>query len=256
MSFCGLWVPAIGVTTYMHFRAACPLGKRPQARGLSLAGVEELDGVGRADGLADLVVAVQERDGLGPGHAPQPDRGWVLAGPPLGELVQACCALLGLDRGADGPEVTSDDVSVLAGRTAEAAAQQVDHAGRHLGHLPRGGDRVWQALRAVSDGHAHVGHATVPDLGAYVQPLLGTFRAVTGPDPQDVSLATDPHTADHVEGIVGDLAVTDLDDDSVDEDHRVDPVQRTGLPLVRLRGHLVGDLAEGLVARLWRRRPW
>ncbi len=53
-----------------------------------------------------------------------------------------------------------------------------------------------------------------------------------------------------VDGPVGDLAVADLDVDAVDEQHRIDRVQRPVLPLGHAVEHPVGDVADGLPRHL------
>jgi hypothetical protein len=51
------------VTRYRHFRAALLGGEMASGLdGSSVTGVEALDGVGRAQHLADLDVAIEERD--------------------------------------------------------------------------------------------------------------------------------------------------------------------------------------------------
>jgi hypothetical protein len=77
-----------------------------------------------------------------------------------------------------------------------------------------------------------------------VQPVLRALpgaAALAGPDTQDVAVAVDADPDDHVEGPVGDLPVTDLEMDRVDEQHRIHAVQGPMLPLGHLLDHLVGD---------------
>ena len=68
-------------------------------------------------------------------------------------------------------------------------------------------------------------------LGEYPEPVLGALTTSADPEPQDVPLAihADPHSC--LDRPVGDLAVTDLDHDRVDEDHRVDAIERAAEPI-------------------------
>ncbi len=58
----------------------------------------------------------------------------------------------------------------------------------------------------------------------------------------------DGDTDDHVDRPVGDLPVADLHHQRVDEDHRVDGVQRSSAPLGHLFQHQVGDPRDGVLA--------
>jgi hypothetical protein len=92
--------------------------------------------------------------------------------------------------------------------------------------------------------------ATVLDLGEHGEPELGAFAALAGPQAEDVALAVDGDADGGVDRPVGDLAVADLDDHGVDEDHRIDALQRAGLPLGQLTQHGVGDLGDRLPRHL------
>ena len=59
-----------------------------------------------------------------------------------------------------------------------------------------------------------------------LQPELRALAAVAGPQPQDVAFPGHGDPDGHVDRFVPDLPVADLDHDRVDEDHRVDRVQR------------------------------
>jgi hypothetical protein len=84
-----------------------------------------------------------------------------------------------------------------------------------------------------------------------VSTLIGELRALStgaGPQPQDVLLSGQADPDRGVDRAVGDLAVTDLDHDRVDEDRGVDLVQGPGGPGLHLLDHLVGDPADRLLA--------
>src|SRR3954447_8748695 len=82
--------------------------------------------------------------------------------------------------------------------------------------------------------------AAVLDLGEHREPELGALAAVTGPQTEDVAFAVDGDADRDVDGLVDHLPVADLDHDGVDEQHRVDPVQRPGRPVGHLGHDLVG----------------
>lgn len=126
----------------------------------------------------------------------------------------------------------------------------MDAAGLHDGLRPDGVDRVGQALEAVADHDAGVGDAAVLQLGQHPQPVLGALGAVAGPHPQDLPLSLDRDGEGEVDRAVGDLAVADLHMDRVDEDHRVDRVQRSGLPLDQALDDAVGDRGDGGLGNL------
>lgn len=52
-----------------------------------------------------------------------------------------------------------------------------------------GTDRVGKSLQPVADEHEDIAHAAVLDLGEDVQPVLGSFTAVAGPQPEDLASA-------------------------------------------------------------------
>ena len=73
--------------------------------------------------------------------------------------------------------------------------------------------------------------------------------------PEDVAFPAHGDPDDDIDRLVADLPVADLDHDRVDEDHRIDRVQRPVAPLGHLLDHLVGDLGDRLLATPRRRRP-
>ena len=97
---------------------------------------------------------------------------------------------------------------------------------------------------AVAADDAHIGDTTVLDLGEHRQPVLGSLAALAGPQPKDVAVTVDGDTNGHLDRPVGDLAIADLDEDRVDEHHRIDRVERTRLPVSDLAENPVSDLAE------------
>ena len=87
-------------------------------------------------------------------------------------------------------------------------------------------DRLGQPFEAVADDDADILDAAVEDLAQHLVPVLGAFRAIAGPEAEDVPLALEGDADDGVDRPVGDLAVPDLDPDRVNEHNRVDRVER------------------------------
>src|SRR5262245_15425756 len=69
---------------------------------------------------------------------------------------------------------------------------------------------------------------------------------VPSPQPQNVVVTLAGDRQSDIDGPVGDLPVADLHVHRVDEDHRVDNVQRPVLPLGHALNHLGGDGGDGL----------
>ncbi|GAA2425196.1 hypothetical protein GCM10010421_09810 [Streptomyces glaucus] len=101
-------------------------------------------------------------------------------------------------------------------------------------------DGAGQALESVADEHAHVLDAPVPDPGQGLEPVLGAFAAA-GPRTGNLARAVHRDRQGDVDRPVRHLPVAHLHVHAVDEDHRMDRVQRPVLPL----GHLVHDLVGG-----------
>jgi hypothetical protein len=76
--------------------------------------------------------------------------------------------------------------------------------------------------------------------------VLGALAAVAGPQPENLAPAFGGDGQGHVDGPVGDGAVADLHVDGVNQDHRIDGVQRAALPFGHALEDLVGDGGDGL----------
>jgi hypothetical protein len=126
----------------------------------------------------------------------------------------------------------------------------VHDAGQDEGGRPDLTDRVGQALQPVADQHQHILDAAVLDLGEDLQPELRALAALAGPQAEDVAGALGGDGQGHVDGAVDHRAVADLDVDGVDEDDRVDGVQRPVLPLGHAVHDLVGDRGDRLAGDL------
>ena len=143
-----------------------------------------------------------------------------------------------------------DRVAVLAAGVAETVADQVNDALLHDRLLPRRVDRFRKPFETVADGDQDVLDATVLQLGEYLQPEPRPFAAITGPDPQNLPLPGRGDAHHDIERGVADLPVSDLDHDRVDEDHRVERVQRSGGPLRELGGDLLRDPTDRVFGHL------
>lgn len=87
--------------------------------------------------------------------------------------------------------------------------------------------------------------------GEHRQPELGALATRgSDPQPQDVAFAIDGDPDGDVDRTVGHLTVADLDEQRIDEDHRVDTVKGPVLPLHHRLDDLVGDATD----RLFRHR--
>ncbi|GAA5005784.1 hypothetical protein GCM10023317_40410 [Actinopolymorpha pittospori] len=86
-------------------------------------------------------------------------------------------------------------------------------------------------MRRISGGNAKNGvncshadrHSLLSQAG---HPMFGALTAGADPHPEHVPLAGEVHPDRDLDGPVGDLPVPDLDVDSVDQHHRIEPVQR------------------------------
>ena len=120
----------------------------------------------------------------------------------------------------------------------------------HVGQRPGGPDRLGEALQPVAAHDEGVGDAAVAQLGEHRHPELGALPAGgSDPHPQHVAFAVQVDAHRHVDGPVGDLAVADLHHDGVDQDHRIDPVQRPVLPGDQVLDDRVGDPARSCPGR-------
>ena len=119
------------------------------------------------------------------------------------------------------------------------------------GNTPATGVR--QPLQAVADDEEHIDHAAVLDVGQHTHPELRRLaRTVAGPQPEHVPVPVQVDPDRGVERLVADLPVTNLDHDRVDEDRRIDPLQRPGGPRLHVLDDLVGDPADSVLGH---RRP-
>src|SRR3954449_9220665 len=109
--------------------------------------------------------------------------------------------------------------------------------------------RVGKPLEAVADDEEHIAHAAVLQIGQHVHPELRRLATTgAGPQPEDVSPTVEVDADRGVERPVADLAVADLDVDSVDENRRVDRRKRPTGPGLHLLHHPIGDPTDRVLA--------
>jgi hypothetical protein len=171
----------------MHFSAACSVGKWPRAftarriRALMLS-------IALVVQITVRISLSNCRNGTNSAHALVQSpmmAGYRFSHLPANSAGPARCLAR---RGIDGLEVLGDLRPVLPRGIAEAVAQQVNDACLHDGLRPHGRDCIRQALEAIADHDAAVGHAAVLDLGQHPQPVLRTLAVavLAGPEPEDV----------------------------------------------------------------------
>ena len=164
--------------------------------------------------------------------SPQPDRSPGSGCPTCSvELVERRPGGGGVDGGVDRLQVALELVPVLAGGQPERVADQVDDAGLHDRLRPHVADHVGQALQPVADHEERVRHAAVACRS--VSTLIQNFAPSPPVPAHSPRMSLLPVQGDPDRGVdrpVGDLPVADLDHDRVDEDRRVDLVQRPVRP--------------------------
>jgi hypothetical protein len=114
---------------------------------------------------------------------------------------------------------------------------QLDRRGR-----PDDANRFGQAGQPVAADDAHVTEPAGSQLGQHGEPEFARLPdGRSDPQPKHLldALAVDPDR--QVDRPVGHHTITDLDHQRVDEHHRIDAVQRPGLPLDQLLDHRVRD---------------
>ena len=129
--------------------------------------------------------------------------------------------------------------------------QQVHHAGLHDSLRPGRLDGVGQAFEAVADDDQHVLEAPVGELGENAGPVLGALCVgVADPHPQNVLAPVEVDAHRQIRRPVGDMAVSDLDHQRVDEHHRIHAVEGPGAPRLQLVPDPVGHPGYEVVGHL------
>ena len=112
-------------------------------------------------------------------------------------------------------------------------------------------DRLRQPLQAVAADDQRVLEAAVSELGQHRRPLLRALTARRAqPEAEHVALAVEVDADRDVDRPVRDLRAPDLDHQAVDQQHRVERIERPALPGDHLLDDLVGDLRDRLPRHL------
>src|SRR4051812_20224335 len=120
----------------------------------------------------------------------------------------------------------------------------MDDAGLDRGLRENGRDCLWKALQAVDDRDQDILHTPVFELVHDLQPELGAL-VLLKPQAQDLLRPVCPDAQGDVDRLVPDQAfIADLDPERVEEDQRVDRLQRPGLPGRDLLEHRVRHRAD------------
>ena len=171
--------------------------------------------------------------------------------PPL--LVEALELGLGgvsVDRGVDRFEIARDLLTLAARHVLEAVANEVHDAGLDGGLGEDRLDRLGEALEPVDAADQDVLDAALLEVG---QDLHPEFRALglLEPHAEHVAVAVDGDPERQVAGAALHRPVlADLQHQRVEEDHRVDVLQRPLRPRADVVHDRVGDLADQLAADL------
>ena len=106
-------------------------------------------------------------------------------------------------------------------------------------------------LEPVAAHDQRIPQTTVAQLGEHRRPL---FRALAAggaePEAEHLPLALEIDPDRDIDGTVGDLRAADLDDQAVDQEHRIERVERPALPGQHVLDDEIGDLTDRLTRDL------
>src|SRR5699024_7246604 len=135
-----------------------------------------------------------------------------------------------------------DGLAVAVGHEPHRGPDQVHHTRLDQALGPGRLDRLGEALEPIAAHDQHVLDAAVGQLGAHARPELRALVRLD-PDAQDVLDAVHVDPDGDVSGLVAHVRpVADLDPDRIEVDHRVEGLQRAGLPGQDLLGDLIDDI--------------
>src|SRR5271166_7194777 len=183
-----------------------------------------------------------------PGAAPgPPDRGVAIA--PFGfELIEPDQRHIGVFRPVDCLDPGHDGFSIFPADKGETVSDQMHDAGldERLRKYRRNGFR--KSLQAVDDGDQDVVDATDFQLVHDLEPELRAF-GLLDPQAKDFFLAGRIEGKRHIHGLVlDDALVADFDPQSIEENDRIDRIERPVLPVPDFFEDGIGDPAD----QIWR----
>jgi hypothetical protein len=127
-------------------------------------------------------------------------------------------------------------------RIPQAVSHEVNNTELHVNERPDSACRVRQPLQAVAAQHQHIVDTAMLEFAQHPQPkLCGLAASRADPQPQDITFAVHVDTHRDIHGSVRDVAVADLDPDPINQDHRIDRIERPGLPYLHIGNDPVGD---------------
>ena len=215
------------------------------SHGLAESGVQGLDGVCRVDQLAQLDGEREERYELVPSPFPGGDHRRVALTPAVGELAETHRGSIHGWGGVDLAQLAAHRRPVLLRRVAQARADQVHDAQLDLRPGPRRPDRIRESLQSVAADDEGVGDAAVAQLGQHGAPELRSFAAGwSDPHAEHLAFTVQVDAHGHIDGPVGDVPVTDLDHDRIDQDHRIHRIERPRLERLQVLNDRVSDPAD------------
>ena len=202
------------------------------------------------DHPADLLGEGQERDYVLPGVQPRLGDDREPLAPLLVESLKHLLGGVSVHGRVDRLQIAGDLLALLAGHVLQAMAQEVNDAGLHGGLGEDRLDRLGEALEPVHAADQDVLDAALLELGEHLHPELGAL-GVLEPHPEHVTLALDGDPQRQVAGLaLHAAALADLQDHGVEEDHRVDVLQRPLGPGADVVHHGVGHLGDQVAADL------
>jgi hypothetical protein len=200
------------------------------------------------DHAADLGRESQERDHVLPRVQPRLGDDREPLAPFLVEALELALGSVGVDRGVDRLEVAGELLALAARHVPQAQADEVHDARLHRGFGEDRLDRLGDAFEPVHAADQDVAHAALLELGEHLHPELGALGLLK-PHPQHVTLAVDGQAQRQVAGAaLHAAALADLEHQRVEEDHRIDVLQRPLLPGAHVVHHRVGDAADQVAA--------
>src|SRR4051812_39028698 len=157
---------------------------------------------------------------------------------------------VGVDGGGDRLQVSRDLLALAPRHVPEAVPDQMHHARLYDRVRVDRLDRLWKAFEPVDAAEQDVREAALLELAQDLHPELRAL-ALLEPHPEHVPLTLDRDAEREVAGsALYRPALADLQHQRVEEDDRVDVIERALLPLADVVHDGVGDAADQVAADL------
>ena len=168
--------------------------------------------------------------------------------PFLVEALELGLGGVGVDGGVDRFEVAGDLLALAPRHVAQAVADEVNDARLHHGLREDRLDRLGEPFEPVDAGDQDVLHTALLEIGQHLHPELRALGLLK-PHAEHVAVPVDADPQGEIAGAaLHAAALADLEHQAVEEDHRVDVVQRPGLPGPDVVHDGVGHPADQIVA--------